>query len=381
MSLRQRIQILLAFLVGVPLLVLLFESYQTGRTTLIAEMKLEARQIADLETAKMDLIFEPARLIVQGLVRALESDPQLSTNNITSLVQRTLHDNPDMYGVCVAFDPAQTSLGRFDPYFVRKDGGEKEIPGPHEDYTKDDWFTRPVSSGTGKWSKPYIDRDVHTLMVSYSAPIRRNGRVVGVADVDLDLDSLLKRLRFLKPGGNGTAYMVNRNGRILAHPDLKIIDDLRGGENLNELATLMKRSGVDAEAMSDPVTQKNSWVVESPIESLSASKGGGDWSLIVSWPLEKRLAPLNGMMRRLLVLYLFLGGAVIWFLNRLFDDTVTRPLRRLAEQAASYAEGDFSQPQAPPSDALEIRELGHALNSLGETLNNKNNSSSAGEAL
>ena len=331
MSLRKRIQILLVFLVGVPLLVLLFESYQTGRTTLVTEMKRQARQIADLETAKMDLTFEPARLIVEGVVRALETDPQLEAADITSLVRRTLHDNPDIYGVCVAFDPSKTSLGRFDPYFVRKDGCEKEIPGPHEDYTKDDWFTQPVNSGTGKWSKPYIDRDVHTLMVSYSAPIRRKGRVVGVADVDLDLDSLLKRLHFLKPGGDGTAYMVNRKGRILAHPDLKVIADLPGGENLNELAALMKRSGVDAEAMLDPVSRRRSWIVESPIDSLSAAKGGGDWSLIVSWPLEKRLAPLNGMMRRLLVLYLFLGGAVLWFLNRLFDDTITRPLRQLAE--------------------------------------------------
>ena len=77
MSLRKRIQILLAFLVGIPFLVLLFESYQTGRQTLVAEMKLQARQIADLETAKMDLTFDPARLIVEGLVRAVETAPQL----------------------------------------------------------------------------------------------------------------------------------------------------------------------------------------------------------------------------------------------------------------------------------------------------------------
>ena len=42
MSLRKRIQILLAFLVGLPLLLLLYESYQTGRKTLVAEMTQEA---------------------------------------------------------------------------------------------------------------------------------------------------------------------------------------------------------------------------------------------------------------------------------------------------------------------------------------------------
>ena len=374
MSLRKRIQILLAFLVGIPFFVLLFESYQTGRRTLVAEMKLEARQIAELETAKMDLTFEPARLIVEGLVRAVETSPRLDASVISGLLRRTLHENPDIYGVSIAFDPALTSFGRFAPYVFRKDGGEVEMPLPDEDYTCDDWYSRPMKSGAGKWSKPYVDKSVHTLMVSYSAPVRLNGRVVGVADVDLDLDSLLKQLHFLKPGGEGTAYMINPKGRILAHPDLKPIADLPETDELNELVVLMKRGGVDTMAMLDPVSHKNSWVVESPIESLSAARGGGDWSLIVSWPIEKRLIPLNGMVRRLLVLYLFLGGAAIWFLNRIFDDTITRPLRKLAEQAHNYAEGNFGRPVAPLNEATELRELGRALNVLGSTLK-KNNSS------
>ena len=370
MSLRKRIQILLAFLVGIPLLVLLFESYQAGRKTLVAEMKLEARQVADLETAKMDLTFDPPRLIVEGLVRAVETAPQLDAAGISELVRRTLHENPDIYGVCIAFDPERTSLGRFVPYVFRKDGGEVEMPAleSNTDYLTEEWYTKPAKSGTGKWSKPYVDTQVHMLMVSYSAPIRINGRVVGVADVDLDLDSLLKSLHLLKPGGEGTAYMVNRKGRIMAHPALKPIADLPENDELKELVDLMKRGGVDTLAMLDPVSHKKSWIVESPIKSLSADRGGGDWSLIVSWPIEKRLSPLNGMMRRLLVLYLFLGGAAIWFLNRIFDDTITRPLRKLAEQANNYVEGNFDQPAAPLNEAMELRELGQALNVLGATL-------------
>ena len=220
-----------------------------------------------------------------------------------------------------------------------------------------------------------MDAHVHTLMVSYSAPIKRDGRVVAVAGVDLDLDSLVKSLYSLKPGGEGTAYMVNLKGRILAHPDLKPIAELPGNEELSELVGLIKGSKVDTVAMLDPVSHIKSWIVESPIKSLSAARGGGDWSLIVSWPLEKRMSPLNGMVRRLLVLYLFLGGAAIWFLNRFFDDTITRPLRKLAEQANNYAEGNFDQPAAPLNDAMELRDLGQALNVLGARL--KKNASSS----
>lgn len=367
MSLRKRIQILLAFLVGIPLLLLLSESYQAGRKTLVTQMKQETLQIAHLETAEIDLTFEPARIITEALVRSLETEPSLEPDSIRGLLRRTLHDSPGIYGAAVAFDQALTPLGRFAPYVCRRNGAETEISLPYE-YTKWEWYRLPVESGRGKWIKPYFGEGGKALMVTYAAPVRRNGRVVGVAEVDLDLDSLLKRLHSLKPGGDGTVYLVNRMGQILAHPDLAAIADLPGNDKLGDLTPLMKHRGLDTVKMTDPVSHRRSWVVESSIPSLSAERGGDDWSLIVSWPLDKRMAPLTGMGRRMLVLYLFLGGAALWFLNRIFDDTITRPLRSLAEQAHRYAAGDFRQQPVVRNGALELEELGTALNSLGRVL-------------
>lgn len=199
-------------------------------------------------------------------------------------------------------------------------------------------------------------------MVSYVAPLRRNGVVVGMVALDLDLAGLLKKLHSLKPGSDGTVYLVNKRGKILAHPDLKPIADIPGGEAAGELMALIKNSKVDAVKMKDPVTHKSSWVVESPIRSLSAERGGEDWSLIVSWTLDKKLAPLNSMGRRMLVLYLFLGGAALWFLNRTIDDVVIRPIQRLTQQARCYSRGDFSQHADVQHETLELKELGQALN-------------------
>jgi phosphoserine phosphatase RsbU/P len=333
----------------------------------MTEMKQEALQIAQLETAEIDLTFGPPRIIADGLARALETAPELRTDVIRELLRRTLHDSPEIYGAAIAFDPALTILGRFAPYVYRRDGVNTECVLSY-DYTLSDWYRRPIESGSGRWSKPYYDEDGKAKMVTYAAPVRRDGRIIGVAEVDLDLESLLKRLQFLKPGGDGTVYLVNPAGHILAHPALKAMVGLEGSRHLGELGALMKRRGVDTLNMIDPVSHRKSWVVEYPVPSLAAARGGGDWSLIVSWPLDKRLAPLNALGRRMLVLYLFMGGAALWFLNRTFDDTITRPLRRLAQQARGYAAGDFSQAPAARDDARELRELEEALNSLGSVL-------------
>lgn len=370
MSIKKRIQILLAFLVGVPLLLMLYESYQTSRSTLIAEMKKETLQVAKLETAEIDLIFDPPRLLAESIVRALETDPVLKADAIRELLRRTLRESPDVYGIAVALDPAETPLKRFAPYVFRKKGVETEIVLPYE-YTTYEWYQRPLKRSRGSWISPYFGEGGEVLMVSYVAPLRQNDRIVGMVAVDLSLDELLKRLHFLKPGGSGTVYLINPAGKILAHPALKAVADITNTQGLGEIAALIKHSGVDTVEMKDPVTQKTSWIVESPIPSLSAKNGGGDWSLIVSWPIEERLGSLNTIARRMLVLYIFLGGGAIWFLNRTFNDAITRPLRQLAEQARQYANGDFSQPAPVLNDTAEMRELGTALNALGASLKQK----------
>jgi len=363
MSIKKRIQILLAFLVGIPLLLLLYESYHTSRKTLIAEMKREALHIARLETVEMDVTFDNPRTIVEALVRSLESDPQFVPDQMLELLRRTLHETPEIYGICIALDPDLTPLKRFAPYAFRRNGTETLIALPYK-YTERDWYRVPLKHGRGRWINPYYGEGGEALMVSYVAPLKRGGVVVGMVAVDLDLAALLKKLHSLKPGSDGAVYLVNRGGKILAHPALKPIADMPVGEGGGELMVLMKNSKVDAVKMKDPVTHKTSWVVESPIRSLSAERGGEDWSLIVSWTLDKKLAPLNSMGRRMIVLYLFLGGAALWFLNRTIDDVVIRPIQRLTQQARCYSSGDFTRQADIQHDTLELKELGQALNQI-----------------
>jgi sigma-B regulation protein RsbU (phosphoserine phosphatase) len=371
MSLRKRIQIVLSFLVCIPLLLLLYESYRASRHTLLESLKQEALQVARLEAAEMDLIFDPPRRIIDGIVRTLESEQDLRADSIRDLLRRTLNQSPEIYGVAVAFDPELTPLKSFAPYFYRRDGVETErsLAEHSNDYINREWYRLPMESLRGRWIKPYFDEGGgETLMVTFASPLLREGRVVGVAEVDLDLEGLVARLKGIKPGGDGIVCLVSQEGQILAHPALRVMAEVEEGHNLAHLKDLVKRSGEDTVEMIDPVSHIRSWIVETPIEALSEARGGHNWSLVVSWPLSTRLAPLTELGRKMLALYLFLGGASLFFLNRSFDQIITLPLRRLAERAGRYAEGDFSRPAPGGYDALELRELSRALDRLGETL-------------
>ena len=172
--------------------------------------------------------------------------------------------------------------------------------------------------------------------------------------------------------------MANRDGRVVAHPELKAIADLEKARKLEKLVELIKSQGQDTVEMKDPVTGLRSWIVETPIDSLSEAHGGQGWSLIVSWPLDTRLAPLGKLARQMALVYLFLGGAALVFLNRSFDRVVSRPLRRLTEEAQRYGRGDFTRQLLGESDASELKDLGQALETLGETLEREGRPSSPG---
>jgi phosphoserine phosphatase RsbU/P len=368
MSLRKRIQVLLAVLVGIPLVLLLWESYRAGRTIFLKQIKLESLQIAKLEEEGIELTFRPPRYLAEAIARSIMVSGSLREDEIRDLLRRSLHDSPLFYGAGVFLEPGLTPLGRFAPYVYRRNGRENEITIPY-DYTRADWYRYPMDLGQGRWCRPYFDEGGgNVLMVTHAALIRREGKIVGVATVDLDLDGLVERMRHIRPGGGGTAYLASRKGRILAHPDLKAISEVVDVRRFARLLELMNAKGNDMAEIPDPVTGKDSWVVETPIDSLSEANGSEGWSLIVSWPLDARLAPLGGLARRMLVLYLFLGGAALLFLNRSFDQVVSRPLRRLAGQARRYAKGDYGREPASKEDAAELRELSRALDSLGETL-------------
>lgn len=370
MSLRKRIQIILSFLVLIPLLLLLYQSYRASRSSLMMQIKQGSLQIAQLETAEINLIFEPPRLIVEDLVRTIETKKHMEPGDIQDLIHRTLVETPQIYGVAVAFEPGATSLGRFAHYCYRPGGTvrERSMIDQANDYTTRIWYRQPMDREKAGWTGAYFDEGGgDTLMITYAAPIRFDGRVAGVAEIDLDLDGLVQSLQGIRPGGDGTVFLVNKTGQILAHPNLKVVSEM-DRQVLSPIVELMNRKGVDCVEMVDPVSQVDSWVVETPIPALSIARGGQDWSLIVSWPMHTRLAPLSGLGRRILVLYLFLGGASFLFLNRSFDRIITRPLSKLAERARRYAAGDFS-PQAPwTNDTVELQELSQALDNLGAAL-------------
>jgi sigma-B regulation protein RsbU (phosphoserine phosphatase) len=75
------------------------------------------------------------------------------------------------------------------------------------------------------WSEPFIDEGGGNVpMLTYSVPLERQGKFIGVVTVDLSLDYfqvLQGWLSEMRVGREGYAFVVSGTGTFISHPDAR----------------------------------------------------------------------------------------------------------------------------------------------------------------
>ncbi len=81
------------------------------------------------------------------------------------------------------------------------------------------WYRRAVETGTTSFTTPYIDLVTNKLVIALVKPLRQGGELRGVMGADTVLDSLVDNVLNLKVGKTGFAFLVEKGGAIIVHPN------------------------------------------------------------------------------------------------------------------------------------------------------------------
>ncbi len=157
---------------------------------------------------------------------------------------------------------------------------------------------------------------------------------VTIADVNLKF--IWDVVSRIKIGDKGKAYVVDRNGFLVADPDIGLV--LRK-TNLSDLvhvrAASDQRDFGETALLSQDLVGTPVLASVAPIESL-------DWKVFVEQPVSEVYAKLNASILRTGLL--LLGGLVISALGALLlARGMVRPIRTLSEGAQRIGEGDLDQ--------------------------------------
>lgn len=112
-----------------------------------------------------------------------------------------------------------TYVGYADKRMLYSDGRPQK---PAYDPTARPWYKAAEAAGKPGVSEPYIDFDTKKLVLTFYAPVREGSTLRGVAGGDIFIDSIVKTILAIKIHDTGYAFLVDKNGTVIAHPDQKL---------------------------------------------------------------------------------------------------------------------------------------------------------------
>ncbi len=284
----------------------------------------------------------------------------LMPSEIAELSRHAVNVNPNIYGSAIAFEPDMfPAVGRYCEFYSWQERDTihtEQIGNENHDYFLREWYTKTKETNADYWSNPYYDG---VMMVTYSAPIHKDGKFVGVFSADISLEWINKLANSVKPYAKSTMLIVGRDGTFLANPEERLVidatvfsyaDSLHNGELRN-----IGQAMVDGLTGSAVATYKGekSYIFYTPVPRL-------DWSIALIIPQKYVLAEFR-TQRILLIIIAVFGLALVFLLTWRLIRKLRNPLKTFARLAKQISHGDFTVAIPEMVKGDEISELRDAF--------------------
>ena len=324
----------------------------------------------------------------RGLAKVFEAASNVANAGISrrqanAILEYFIEHSPRFFAAYVGFEPGaydgkdrafvgasgHDATGRFIPHWTRDDAGQAVL-----EALKDYEVQTPSGPGAYYWVPKYTDKEAlidpyvatvlgrGVLMTSLVVPIRREGKFIGMAGIDLTLNDLATMVGSSMLYETGTLTLCTTSGSIVAARDLSLI-----GRQLGEQ---------DA-ALAELVAAGNEFQVTRTLAggervlSLGVPVRVGEsvirWMVIATIPTREFLAPVTRLVWTILIvgfaaMAVSVGGVLP------IARSITRPLAKGVAFAEAVATGSLDATVEVGDRGDEIGQLARALNGMATSL-------------
>ena len=135
-----------------------------------------------------------------------------------------LSDDPQTFQL---LDMAMQAGHFTDVYIGTPDGrlidGARWTPPAHYDPRDRPWYRRGIEAGAMSFTTPYVDMVTNELVIALVKPLTVDGKFIGVMGADTVLDTLVANVLNYKQSESGFAFIVEKSGTIIVHPEKSYI--------------------------------------------------------------------------------------------------------------------------------------------------------------
>ncbi len=207
-----------------------------------------------------------------------------------------------------------------------------DVVGSGVDYTSKPEFTEAVAHKV-YFGPVYFRRESEPYMTLSLAGARKE---TGVSIAQVNLKLIWDVVSKIKVGERGRAYVVDANGRLIAHPDISLV--LRNTDMSNLVQVQAARAGGGRSQQVQTALD----IAGHTVLTASALVAPLGWLVFVETPIEEAYAPLYASMQR--TGYVLLGALALAFLaGIILARRMVVPIQALRDGAARVGSGDLHQ--------------------------------------
>lgn len=317
--------------------------------------------------------------VAQTLTALLVGYDNADRDEVNAMLEELLLENPDLLAVYVAFEPsafdgqdsefinadaAHDETGRFIPYW-NKIGGEMFVE-PLVDYDTLDYYQLTKQLKQEIITEPYLYQGA--LIVSYDAPIVKDGEFIGIGGVDVELNYVDETVSSVKAFDTGYLFMVSNTGVLLSHPTRKDWIGLRSMTEFEipmiEKAAEDINNGIGGHIDTiDPITKKDVVMFYEPIET-------GKFAIVLVVPTEEMLAGVEELRSTLITIYTFsiiFMGVMAYLIAASFTDRINEIVIDFKKVSGAAIKGDLDA-RANTDVEIDFKLIPEGMNEIMDSL-------------
>ena len=350
-SIRARLLIVMLLIVSLSLAILGGINYWKTSEILSREVEATMNEKVGDNAAAISAWFAER----QAEIKVLARSPVIVSGNeeaILAYLNEEIKKNP-VYNNFLYFDAAGNALAANR---ARSAVGDR-------DYVK-----QVVAGGKASFvNDPYVARTTGKTVTTISAPIVRDGKIVGGIGGSVELDTIVKMVSDIKIAKTGYGFMLQGDGLMIAHPDNKLVmkqnllKDEKTSASLKQVldAGAIKRSSGFA---GYEYNGEKKFAAYSPIR-------GTSWALYVTAPAAELTVALSELQRNsilITLIMLVLAGLVAY----LFSGQIAGNVKKLNEVAGKIAGGELRIGKLPVTSKDELGQLARSFEVMAQNLSN-----------
>jgi len=330
------------------------------------EGRYQAQLVHD-KARQIELYGQRYRDVVTGVARAFEIAGGITTLTDAGYdirLQKTLQDDPNL--IALAICPVKGEVHRaFQPDLIKREEFDQRI-----NEVLAHMSVRGVVVG-----RPQIIRSGQEMGLTIAAPVMNNDQIVAAVVAVVSFQEVFKAVRQsssksareLLDAGLPVVFVVDQNGKAVAHPDPLVAFSERPMTDLKVVQDWLE-TGAQVQSALAPFTLERDGRSRPMLGSYATVELDQN-SLLGVIAIQDEGAALVSVrdMRNQMLFISLLAAILALVIGSYFAKELTRPVGDLAAGARRIASGDFSQRVRVPASS-ELGELGLSFNQMTDQI-------------